>query len=131
MQPYIQAAWGWDEDNQRRRQQEKFAVRPYQIIEADGKPIGTLIVQYTSDHIYLSGLYLLPEHQRCGYGSRVLEGLLAEGQAHHLPVRLRVLRVNPQAKRLYERMGFVTAGKEDKLAVMEKSPVLAPEKCSL
>ena len=122
MQPYVQAAWGWDESDQRRRQQEEFAARRYQIIECDSKPVGTLIVQRTPDHIYLSGLYLLPEHQRCGYGSRILEGLLAEGQAHHLPVRLRVLRVNSQARRLYERLGFAAIEEEECFTVMEKTP---------
>ncbi len=122
MQPYIEATWGWDENDQRRRQQKEFAALPYQIIEADGQPIGTLIVKRLPDHIYLSGLYLLPEHQRCGHGSRILNGLLAEGQAQGFPVRLRVLRVNPQARRLYERMGFVAADEEDHLVVMEKVP---------
>ena len=120
MQPYVEATWGWDESSQRRRQQEEFAALPYQIVEAAGQPIGTLIVKYSPDHIYLSGLYLLPEHQRRGYGSHILKGLLVEGQAHRLPVRLRVLRVNPQARRLYQRLGFAVAGEEDHFIVMEK-----------
>ena len=120
MQSYIEATWGWDEDAQRRRQQEEFDPLSYQIIEAGGKPIGTLIVKHAPEHIYLSGLYLLPEHQRQGFGSRILKGLLAEGQAQGLPVRLRVLRVNPQARRLYERLGFVVTEEEQHFAVMEK-----------
>ena len=122
MQPHVAATWGWDENAQRQRQQEEFSNSPYQILEADGQPIGTLIVKRPPDHIYLSGLYLLPEHQRCGHSSRILEELLAEGQAHRLPVRLRVLRVNLQARRLYERMGFVATNEEDYLVVMEKGP---------
>ena len=122
MRPYIEATWGWDENDQRRRQQEEFVALPYEIVEANGQPIGTLIVKRTLSHFYLSGLYLLPEHQRQGYGSRLLEGLLAEGQAHHLPVRLRVLRVNPQARRLYERMGFAAVDEEECFMVMEKLP---------
>ena len=122
MQPYVEATWGWDENDQRRRQQEEFDALSYRVVEADGEPIGTLIVKHAPDHICLSGLYLLPEHQRCGRGSRILEGMLAEGQAQGLPVRLRVLRVNPQARRLYERMGFVAIDEEEHFAVMEKAP---------
>ena len=122
MQPYIEATWGWDENDQRRRQQEEFDALSYQIIETGGQPVGTLIAKHSSDHIYLSGLYLLPEHQRCGYGSRILEGLLAEGQAQGLPVRLRVLRVNPQARRLYERLGFAVIDEKEHFAVMAKAP---------
>lgn len=124
MQPYIENTWGWDDDWQRQRQQEEFSSSPYQVIEAGGQPLGTLIVRHSPDHIYLSGLYLLPEHQRLGHGSYILAGLLAEGQAHHLPVRLRVLKVNPQARRLYERLGFVAVSEEDNFAVMEKAPNL-------
>jgi ribosomal protein S18 acetylase RimI-like enzyme len=122
MAAYVDATWGWDENAQRQRQQEEFIAAPPQIIEVGGQPIGTLIVKHEADHIYLSGLYLLPEHQRCGYGSHILKGLLAEGQAHNLPVRLRVLRVNPQARHLYERMGFVAAEEEKSFVVMEKAP---------
>ncbi len=122
MQPYIEATWGWDDDWQRQHQQEEFGALPYQIIEVSGQPIGTLIVKRTPDHVYLSGLYLLPEHQRQGFGSRILEDLLAEGQAHHLPVRLRVLKVNPQARHLYERLGFVAIDEEEHFIVMEKLP---------
>ena len=122
MQPYIEDTWGGDETDQRRRQQKEFAALPYKVVEADGQPVGTLIAKHSSDHIYLSGLYLLPEHQRQGFGSRILEGLLAEGQAQGLPVRLRVLRVNPQARRLYERLGFAVIDEKEYFAVMEKAP---------
>lgn len=124
MQSYIEATWGWDENAQRLRQQKEFAATPPQIIEAGEQPIGTLIVRHAPDHIYLSGLYILPEHQHCGYGSHILEGLLTQGQAQHLPIHLRVLKVNPQARRLYERLGFVAVSEEDNFAVMEKAPNL-------
>ena len=122
MEPYIEATWGWNENSQRQRQQEEFAASPHQIIEVLGQPIGTLIVKQTPDHIYLSGLYLLPDHQHQGFGSRILEGLLAQGQTHNLPIRLRVLKVNPQARHLYERMGFVAIDNEECFVGMEKIP---------
>jgi ribosomal protein S18 acetylase RimI-like enzyme len=122
MEPYIEATWGWNENSQRQRQQQEFAVSPHQIIEFADRPIGTLIVKYPSDYIYLSGLYFLPAYQRQGFGSRILEGLLAQGQAHHLPVCLRVLKVNPQAQHLYQRMGFAVTDEEEKFVVMEKLP---------
>ena len=45
------------------------------------------------------------EYQRRGIGSKLVERLLAEARSARLPLRLRVLRVNP-AFRLYQRMGF-------------------------
>jgi len=122
MEPYIEATWGWNENSQRQRQQQEFAASPHQIIEVLGQPIGTLIVKHHPDYIYLSGLYFLPEHQRQGFGSRILEGMLAQGQTHNLPIRLRVLKVNPQARHLYERMDFAAIGEEEHFIVMEKLP---------
>ena len=112
MKHYIEATWGWDEEAQMQRQHEEFAkwADPhYQIVELAGQPIGTLIVNRHLDHIYLSGLYLLPEYQRQGFGSQILNDLLLEAQLRKVPIRLRVLNVNSQARRLYERLGFAVA----------------------
>ena len=123
MEQYVEATWGWDESIQRQRQQEEFAARAYQIIEIAGQSVGTCIVERQPDCFYLSGLYILPEYQKREIGSLVLKGLLSEGQAHKLPVRLRVLKVNPDAQRLYERNGFVVTDEtEAAFVVMEKSP---------
>lgn len=110
MQQYIEMTWGWDEDSQIQRQQAEFAKffdPHYQIIEATGQPIGTFIVNRHFDHIYLVGLYLLPEYQRQGIGSTILRELISEAQLHNVPIKLRVLKVNSQARRLYERLGFI------------------------
>ena len=42
----------------------------------------------------------------------VIESLLHEGQARHLPVTLEVEKDNPHAKRLYLRLGFVMTGEK-------------------
>lgn len=109
MKEYVEATWGWDEAAQVERQRAEFdeLFDPhYQIIEVTGHPAGTLIVNRHPDHLYLSGLYLLPHYQRQGYGSQILRGLLSEAQSQNIPIRLRVLRVNQQAHYLYERLGF-------------------------
>ena len=117
MQQYIEATWGWDEASQRQRQQEEFDVAIYQIVKIAGQSAGTLIIKRHADHLYLSVLYLLPEHQGQGIGSQVLASLLAEARAQGKTVRLRVLRVNPQARRLYERMGFVVTDETEECFV--------------
>ena len=126
MELYIDATWGWDGSAQRQRQQEEFAASTYQVIEVAGHSVGTCIIRRQPDCFYLSGLYLLPEYQGQGIGSLVLESLLSEGQAHGLPIRLRVLKVNPKAQRLYERHGFTVTDETDiDFVVMEKAPKLA------
>ncbi len=121
MQQYVEATWGWDEASQLQRQQEEFDVATYQIMEIAGQSAGTLIIKRFPDYLYLSGLYLLPEHQRQSVGSQVLANLLAESGAQGKAVRLRVLKVNPQAQRLYERMGFVATDITEKDSICMES----------
>jgi ribosomal protein S18 acetylase RimI-like enzyme len=107
MKGYVEATWGWDEAWQQQRQKQEFAEKAYRIIESEGVPVGTLIVESHPDHLYLSGLYLLPEHQGKGIGSWVLDKVIADAVRQELPLRLRVLQVNTRARRLYERKGFL------------------------
>ncbi len=100
MQQYVEATWGWNEASQLQRQQEEFDVATYQTLAIAGQSAGTLITKHHPDHLYLSGLYLLPEYQRQGIGSQVLASLLAETRVQGKIIRLRVLKVNPQARRL-------------------------------
>ena len=120
---HVEMTWGWDEASQVQRQHEEFAGSYYQIIEVGGQPAGTLIVNRHPDHMYLSGLYLLPQYQGQGIGSTIMRELLSEAQSHKVPVRLRVLNVNSQARRLYERLGFVATDEDEPaFTVMEATP---------
>ena len=123
MKQYIEATWGWDEASQLQRQQaefQEFADPHYQVIEIACQPIGTLILNRQPDQIYLSGLYLLPEYQHQGIGSRILHDLLSEAKASKLPLRLRVLNANLQARNWYDRLGFVVVDESDSaFTVME------------
>src|SRR5215510_2556310 len=91
-----------------------------QIIELDGRPIGIMKVERIETHIQLHQLFILPEYQRRGIGSELLENVLSEGRKAGLPVRLRVLRVNP-AKRLYERFGFRVTSEEPERFCMQST----------
>jgi GNAT superfamily N-acetyltransferase len=51
-------------------------------------------------------LFILPAHQGQGVGRHLVENLIAEAAHAGLPIRLRVLRVNP-ARLFYEKLGFV------------------------
>ena len=72
------------------------------------------------DEVRLDRVFLLPECQNRGIGTRLVRDVLAEARAAGLPVRLRVFRVNP-ARRLYERLGFVATGETDTHALMERA----------
>ena len=78
----------------------------HQIIQLDSQDIGCLAVERSPSHIQLTKLYILPNFQRCGIGSYLIKQLIDEAKILQIPLRLRVLAVNP-AINLYKREGFV------------------------
>lgn len=106
MREYTLATWGeWKEDDARRRVAGNIAAGETRIIELDGVPIGIQTVTRDSECIQLLQLFIRPQHQNRGIGSKLIRQLLQEAQIAGLPLRLRVLRVNP-AFALYKRLGF-------------------------
>jgi GNAT superfamily N-acetyltransferase len=107
MRPYVEQAFGpWDADEQRRRSDEAFDPATYRRIVVDGEPAGILVVEDRPSEIFLAKVFLLPAFQRRRIGSTLITALIDRAQAEGKPLRLRVLRVNSAARRLYERLGF-------------------------
>ena len=96
------------------------ATRPetHQIVEIEGQPIGCLAVEWLPDHVKLNRVLLAPGVQGRGIGSRLVRLVLAEAHTAHLPVRLRVFKVNP-AQRLWRRLGFSVVGETETHWLME------------
>jgi ribosomal protein S18 acetylase RimI-like enzyme len=90
---------------------ENYAEASFDVIVVDGEPAGRLYVHRGPSEIRIVDIALLPEHRGDGVGTRLLEDLLAEGDASGKSVTIHVERMNP-ALRLYERLGFALA--EDK-----------------
>jgi GNAT superfamily N-acetyltransferase len=104
--PYVEQTWGvWDEAAQRKRFDEVTRAADHEILETDELPIGCLCLKTSDAEVQLVRLFILPEFQNHGFGTRILREVLALADGQSLPIRLRVLRVNP-ARRLYERHGF-------------------------
>jgi ribosomal protein S18 acetylase RimI-like enzyme len=83
------------------------------VIEVDDEPAGRLRIVRTADHIELAGIQLLPGLQRDGIGTAIIEDLKAQAAALGLPVVLDVEKDNPDARRLYERLGFVQVSESE------------------
>ena len=90
---------------------ENYAEASFEVILADGEPAGRLYVHRGPSEIRIVDVALLPEYRGSGIGTRLLEDLLAEGDANAKSVTIHVERMNP-ALRFYERLGFSLA--EDK-----------------
>jgi ribosomal protein S18 acetylase RimI-like enzyme len=126
IRPYVELTWGWDEAWQRQYFRERFDPDRREIVECDGSPIGCISVEWSDDHGFLSLIEIAPEYQSQGIGTRLIERCLADAERRRLPVRLRVLRANSPARRLYERLGFVMVRETDERIHMEWLPEADP-----
>ena len=91
-----------------------------QIIELDSQPVGLLRVDQAESHVQLEQLFVLPAFQRQGVGAAVLQQVLSRARNAGVPVRLRVLRVNPAA-RFYARHGFRVVSESRERFYMESA----------
>ncbi len=106
MRPYVEPIWGWDEDLQRTAFDRRWNPDNQQMIVVDGRDVGRITLNETDDLIYIAQINLLPDFQGKGIGSEVIEAVKADAAHSGRYVELRVLRTNPDARRLYERLGF-------------------------
>ena len=83
------------------------------VIELYDEPIGRLRIRRTPESIELCGIQLLPELQNRGIGTAVIRGLQAEAATTGVPLDLGVEKDNPNARRLYDRLGFAKIGESD------------------
>jgi GNAT superfamily N-acetyltransferase len=122
MREYAVATWGtWWEEQSRRETVEQVSAGRTEIIELDGQPMGVHLVDRPGTHFQLVQLYIAKEFQRRGFGTELLQRLFVEAKAANLPIRLRVLAVNP-ARALYERLGFVVVERTPERYFMEWVP---------
>ena len=105
MRPHVEQVWGWDEDFQRERFRRGFDPGSTRVVVSSGREIGFLKVTESEGVISLTQVFVMPEYQGQGLGTALVRGIVGRG----LPVKLQVLKVNHDARRLYERLGFRVA----------------------
>ena len=125
MQDYVAQIWGWDEEWQRAYFQERFDPSRERIVILEGEEIGVLAIEEKEDEVFLSKVYILPEYQGQGIGTRLMRAVLDRAFGRGLPVTLQVLKVNP-AWRLYERLGFVAIDETETHYIMRWLPSVMP-----
>ncbi|WP_144777050.1 GNAT family N-acetyltransferase [Marinobacter maritimus] len=97
----------WDEAFQRQMFFSKWEKpRPAQIIEKGSDRVGVVILEQLEDCDWLHEIQICPNYQGQGLGTTLLRDLLADARTRGVPLRLKVLHANQDAKRLYARMGF-------------------------
>lgn len=96
---------------QREHYRRQYAKDQFQIIVQGQEPIGRLYVGRWRDEIRVIDIALLPQWRGRGIGTSLLRDVMREAALRRVPVRIHVETFNP-ARKLYERLGFVTI--EDK-----------------
>lgn len=117
---YVDMVWKWDEEEQRKMHEERFNDQ-FQIIQISGKDIGILTTLKTEDCLNINQLLIIPEYQNQGIGKRCMLNVLEAAKKENLPVRLRVLKVNPRAHNFYKDLEFRKIGETDTHIELERS----------
>ncbi len=117
--PYMEMVKSWDEVDQRREHDRRFAEQPFQIVMRDETAVGVIVLVMEQDCVKLNQLFIHPDHQGCGLGGQCLWHTLRLARERHQVVRLQCLKVNPRAVVFYERYGFGRAGETDTHLVLE------------
>lgn len=92
------------------------------VVEIGNERVGRLRVIRTAGYIELCGIQLLPDFQRHGIGTAIIEDLKAQAAAVGIPLDLSVEKDNPDARKLYDRLGFVQVGEAEQEYKLRWSP---------
>lgn len=93
------------------------------VVELAGERVGRLRIVRPGEQIYLAGLQILPPWQGQGIGMTVVGMVREEAEAAGLPLRLDVEKDNPDARRLYLRLGFRVIEEREDREVMEAEQI--------
>jgi ribosomal protein S18 acetylase RimI-like enzyme len=92
---------------QRREYDANYPRAEYDVILLGGHPAGRVWVGRDNVEIHLLDIALLPEAQNRGVGTAILRALIEESQRTRKRLRHMVFVLNADARRFYERLGFV------------------------
>jgi ribosomal protein S18 acetylase RimI-like enzyme len=115
MKDYVTQTWGWDEDWQRQYFVKNFDKNNGEIIVFDNADIGFYRVIEEQNETFLVSILILPEFQKKGIGTKLIQDLILKKTK---PIRLQVLKVNP-AQNLYKCLGFKKVSETETHLIMK------------
>lgn len=103
---YVEQIWKWNENFQIKIHQENFAPEKTRIIKLENKVIGYIIERISDKEIYIENLIIRNKYRNNGFGTQVINSLIKRSINEKKSIALKVLKINENAKRFYERLGF-------------------------
>ncbi len=112
LRKYVEWAWGWNEEFQAAGFWKHHPLDQFRVVTVNGEFAGAIHVEEQETLHFVRMIFLLPEFQGRGIGSRLLMEEAVRAQDGGKRLELKVIKVNP-AKNLYERLGFSVIGEDD------------------
>ncbi len=107
MRTYVAATYGWVDAVQESMFRESWPKRRAQRVLVDqGTIVAAWLAERKLDHVFLTFVEVAPSHQRRGLGSEIVRRTRTAAAALGLALKLTVMKANPGARRLYERLGL-------------------------
>lgn len=83
-----------------------FSRADFLLLERDDRLIGRFYIDASGDDLHVIDISLLAEERGRGVGTQLLRSLMSHASREGRGVFLNVNRFNPDAERLYRRLGF-------------------------
>ena len=106
---------------QHRHYQEHYTQTSFDLILADGEPIGRLYLARWAGEYRIVDIALVPRWRKRGVGTALIKDVLAEAGKQGLPVSIHVECFNP-AQHLYYRLGFEKIADKGVYHLLQWSP---------
>jgi len=106
LKAHIEKIWGWDDEYQRQVLSTEFIEENNYMIYSDGVIIGVLEINETIDEFHIVELEIVPEYQRKGIGSAILQDIILRMNEKGKKIKLGCFTINTEALKLYEKNGF-------------------------
>jgi ribosomal protein S18 acetylase RimI-like enzyme len=102
----VEASFGWDENYQRKRFEEKYALDWFHWIELEGRHVGYVCYTFTLIELHLSLLIIEKQFQRKGLGRVIMKSVTDLARAKDLKITLSSFKNNTKAITFYQNLGF-------------------------
>lgn len=106
MKVHITKIWGWNDAWQQTDFDAHFIPSAIRVAMVDDQIVAYIQTEIRDDASHVRMICVAPDHQKNGIGSALLKKFIHECSANHQDVTLGVFKINTDARRLYERLGF-------------------------
>jgi ribosomal protein S18 acetylase RimI-like enzyme len=106
LKEHIEKTWGWNTEFQKNTYRKNYHIQNTHIIEIDKTKIGLFEYEEKSDFFEINQIFILPKYQNNGIGSMILRKIINKAKDKNIAIKLQVLKINKEAKKLYIKLGF-------------------------